>query len=790
MKKILYGLLAFLFVLPLSLAVVGCKKQTCTITYMVGEEIYKTQTIEAGQKIPEIDNPTKDNYDFMGWYLSEISQKKITNDTSINGDLTVYARFKLTQYNITYVLNGGINVGANQKTYTAEDSFNFSAAIKQGYDFDAWYDNANFEGDPVTGITLGTTGDKTVYAKWNLHDYSIEYHLLGGEIEEGANPTTYTYETNTITLAAPTKVDENGVVYTFLGWFTNEFSGDKVTTIPKHSAGDVKLYARWEATLTVNEHLVENINSTIAELDNDHYNAHNKGDVLSVEDLNLTNDYYVLVGEFLNIGEVESVSFGNAIFEQNQEFNLSIGKNAKVVAKAFYTTDNSSDELFGENTRVITKLYVAAPILAVEFVDGNAFKVNDIEYKTEDFNVDELEITDIAFEDNDVRNTIEEIDDGKYLCTITTGQKFIGFGNFEDSSLVFLTRKYYTYANGNVTVSYGLTDLDDIAGGNYLGFYPVGWIEDGAADKDEKLAYNNGLTIDYTMFGVTSTGEMLGVKTIQLIINTEVVTVSDSFEQDLAMSIGAFTMNYYNEFHDQGVKSLEELGINKSSYYVAVGTLNRDFTVNSIAFDDTVYNATDKVKLSIGLNTFVDDYVFYVENKVLYVAATIFATETISVPTFKINNIAYYLGEPDIDEITADVGFYYHKNGTVEKQLDGTYLYTTDSSQECLSIGAGHDDAIANSAAILVRMESTLTDGTKSVSYALTTTDALGAEEYFTFYPLKYHYDDTLTDAEKLAYKETHDGYTLELTLYAMTQYGVVLGGGTYTVVVDMADEM
>src|SRR5699024_8195179 len=38
---------------------------------------------------------------------------------------------------------------------------------KEGYEFNGWYDNAQFSGDLVTKIKKGSTGDKTFYAKWS-----------------------------------------------------------------------------------------------------------------------------------------------------------------------------------------------------------------------------------------------------------------------------------------------------------------------------------------------------------------------------------------------------------------------------------------------------------------------------------------------------------------------------------------------------------------------------------------------------------------------------------------------
>jgi uncharacterized repeat protein (TIGR02543 family) len=69
--------------------------------------------------------------------------------------------------------------------------------------------------------------------------YTITYHLNGGE---GAINTTYTSDSETITLPIPTKSG-----YTFLGWYDNSgFTGSVVTEIPKGSTGNKEFWAKWE----------------------------------------------------------------------------------------------------------------------------------------------------------------------------------------------------------------------------------------------------------------------------------------------------------------------------------------------------------------------------------------------------------------------------------------------------------------------------------------------------------------------------------------------------------------
>ncbi len=115
---------------------------------------------------------------------------------------------------------------------------------KSGYTFDGWYTSSD-DGKTLQAkfdFSTPITSDITLYAKWNIVDYTIMYEFNGGEAVD--NPTSYNIETETISLASPTKTG-----YTFDGWYTDSnFSTDKkVTEITKGSTGAVTLYAKWIA---------------------------------------------------------------------------------------------------------------------------------------------------------------------------------------------------------------------------------------------------------------------------------------------------------------------------------------------------------------------------------------------------------------------------------------------------------------------------------------------------------------------------------------------------------------
>ena len=81
-------------------------------------------------------------------------------------ELTLSYTKPFKTYNINYELNGGINAAGNPATYDDDKSVTLLAPTQAGYIFGGWYDNEGLNGDPVTTIPEGSSGDKTFYAKW------------------------------------------------------------------------------------------------------------------------------------------------------------------------------------------------------------------------------------------------------------------------------------------------------------------------------------------------------------------------------------------------------------------------------------------------------------------------------------------------------------------------------------------------------------------------------------------------------------------------------------------------
>ena len=88
-----------------------------------------------------------------------------------NKDVECHAVTTPIQYNIEYVLNGGeFPIGSVVPVKYKKTSSNviLPVPVKDGFEFLGWYTNSGFNGNAVTKIPTGSTGDKKFYAKWNF----------------------------------------------------------------------------------------------------------------------------------------------------------------------------------------------------------------------------------------------------------------------------------------------------------------------------------------------------------------------------------------------------------------------------------------------------------------------------------------------------------------------------------------------------------------------------------------------------------------------------------------------
>ncbi len=192
-----------------------------------------------GSAAAALEDAVKTGYSFEGWYTDPAFTSRITelSDETVQGNLTLYAKFEVIQYTITYHLDGGTNDASNPETYTVHETVSFADPVKQGYTFDGWYRDDSF-GEKTTGISEGSTGNIDVYAKFTPIPYTITCMADG----EQYSVISYTVEDAVISL--PDAVKEG---YAFKGWYTDPaFSGgSQISSVdPSSLPGNIVVYAR------------------------------------------------------------------------------------------------------------------------------------------------------------------------------------------------------------------------------------------------------------------------------------------------------------------------------------------------------------------------------------------------------------------------------------------------------------------------------------------------------------------------------------------------------------------
>jgi uncharacterized repeat protein (TIGR02543 family) len=193
-----------------------------------------------------LNNPTKTGYTFAGWSGTGIigTSMNVTISKRSTGNRSYTANWTPNTYTVCYDANSGTGTMADTThTYDVEAPLRNNAFTRSGYSFAGWAASPGGEVAYLNGqsvINLTQSGVVNLYAKWTPDDYTITYHLNGGAVSP-ANPTSYTIESDAITLTNPTKTG-----YTFAGWSGTGISGTSMNvTIPAGSTGPRSYTANW-----------------------------------------------------------------------------------------------------------------------------------------------------------------------------------------------------------------------------------------------------------------------------------------------------------------------------------------------------------------------------------------------------------------------------------------------------------------------------------------------------------------------------------------------------------------
>ena len=145
-------------------------------------------------------NPTRDGYDFEGWYKDEALTQKVTGSVEIMGETTLYAKWtgKTVNYTIVYMLekyNNSNNTTSfeydNSRTASAtvgETVYASSAPDLTGDNYRGYEKDTAF--NATSSVEIAADGSSVLVVHYKLIRYTLVFNANNGTIAIGGN--TYT----------------------------------------------------------------------------------------------------------------------------------------------------------------------------------------------------------------------------------------------------------------------------------------------------------------------------------------------------------------------------------------------------------------------------------------------------------------------------------------------------------------------------------------------------------------------------------------------------------------------
>jgi uncharacterized repeat protein (TIGR02543 family) len=183
--------------------------------------------------------PTRSGSSFGGWFTDNITfaDQWDIDATPVTQDTTLYAKWVVT---VIFDPNGGnamtpadttVNLGENVGGWT-------HVPVRYGYAFDGWFTDTVTFADEWDIDATAATQDTTIYAKWDVNNYTVTYLLDPGVVYE-----TQTAPYNTL-LTEPSPAPDS-TDYAFDGWYADaacttvwDFTADVIIS-------DTTLHAKW-----------------------------------------------------------------------------------------------------------------------------------------------------------------------------------------------------------------------------------------------------------------------------------------------------------------------------------------------------------------------------------------------------------------------------------------------------------------------------------------------------------------------------------------------------------------
>lgn len=228
-----------------------------TIYYQDGTERVEQFKISSGDRITELEIPSRIGYTFLGIFDEQVGGTQYydcnMNDVrnrDVEENITLYAQWSANAYTITFDKQGG--TGGTYSVLATFDTAmpNAEAPLRAGYTFSGYFDDINggiqYYNSSMQGLAnWDKPADSVLYAHWSANTYMVTLDLQGGT--GGTSRVTATYGQRMPSATMPEKAgyDFNGFYTGLNGVGTQYYSSTMSSSRAWDIAGDTTLYAYW-----------------------------------------------------------------------------------------------------------------------------------------------------------------------------------------------------------------------------------------------------------------------------------------------------------------------------------------------------------------------------------------------------------------------------------------------------------------------------------------------------------------------------------------------------------------